>query len=87
MADLQTEGNWLVSPDNEIKRKWIEVQIQERKSRIARHKQDMEDLLKGKIVDLEARILMLEKELKDLELERDRVTIIEVTPTKEKSHG
>jgi len=75
VADLQVEGNWLVSPSTEIDKKWIEVQIQERKSRIARHKQDMEDLLKGKIVDLEARILMLELELKELEAKKNAVTI------------
>jgi hypothetical protein len=84
MADIPSEGNWLVSPDNKIEEKWIEVQIQERKSRIARHRQDMEDLIKGKLVDLEARIMMLEKELKELETKRDRVRAIEVTPKKEK---
>lgn len=84
MADIPTEGNWLVSPDHEIEKKWIEVQIQERKSRITRHKQDIEDLLKGRVVDLEARIMMLERELKELEAKKDRVTIIEVTPIKEK---
>jgi len=75
MADLQFEGNWLVSPNAEIERKWIEVQIQERKSRISRHKQDMEDLIKGKLVDLEARILMLEQELKELEAKKSAVSI------------
>ena len=75
MADIQLEGNWLVSPTIEIERKWIEVQIQERKSRINRHKQDMEDLIKGKLVDLEARILMLDQELKELEAKKNAVTI------------
>lgn len=75
MADIQTEGNWLVDPTDDIKRKWIEVQIQERKSRINRHKQDMEDLTKGKLVDLEARILILDLELKDLEAKKNAITI------------
>ena len=75
MSDLPVEGNWLVAPDTDIKRKWIEVQIQERKSRIARHKQDIEDLKKGKIVDLEARILMLDKELIDLEAEHKKLIL------------
>ena len=75
MADIQTEGNWLVDPTDEIKRKWIEVQIQERKSRINRHKQDMEDLKMGKLVDLEARILILELELKDFEAKKNAVTL------------
>ena len=77
MPDLQFEGNWLVSPTTEIERKWIEVQIQERKSRINRHKQDMEDLIKGKLVDLEARILMLDQELKELEAKKNAVTLIQ----------
>ena len=77
MADIQFEGNWLVSPTTEIERKWIEVQIQERKSRINRHKQDMEDLMKGKLVDLEARILMLDQELKELEAKKNAVTLIQ----------
>ena len=81
MADLQ-EGNWLVNPDAEIKLKWIEVQIQERKSRIARHRQDKEDLIKGKLVDLDARILMLDKELKNLESEADKLTPVDVTVDK-----
>ena len=79
MADLQTEGNWLVSPDTDIKRKWIEVQIQERKSRIARHHQDIEDLLKDKVLDLEARIMMLERELSELEQEKRKLTPIKIT--------
>ncbi len=83
MSDLPIEGNWLVSPDHEIKRKWIEVQIQERKSRIARHRQDIEDLVKGKMVDLEARILMLERELNELETEKKKYTPIEIEATKE----
>jgi len=73
MGDIPVEGNWLVSPNQEIERKWIEVQIQERKSRIARHRQDMEDLVKGKLVDLEARILMLEKELTELETKKSKI--------------
>ena len=74
MADIPIEGNWLVTPNAEIEKKWIEVQIQERRSRIARHKQDMEDLVKGKLVDLEARIMMLENELKELEQKKAHVS-------------
>jgi len=78
MSDIPIEGNWLVSPDQEIKRKWIEVQIQERKSRIARHKLDIEDLVRGKIVDLEARVLMLDKELLELEAEHKKLQPIKI---------
>ena len=78
MADLQRGQNWLVSPNAEVELKWAEVAIQEKKSRIARHKLDIEDLKKGMIVDLEAKIMMLEKEVKKLEEERDNLTPINV---------
>jgi len=68
MADIGIpKQNWLVTEDWDVEKKWIEVQIQERKSRIARFKQDIEDLRKGKIVDVEARVMMLAKELAFLE--------------------
>jgi len=66
MADIGSPKNWLVSPNAAIEEKWKSVAIQEKVSRIARHKQDIEDLQKGKIVDIEAQIMMLERELTHL---------------------
>ena len=67
MADLGITKNWLVSPTKEIDEMWIQVQIQERKSAVARYRQDIEDLQKGRILDLQARIKMCELEIKQLE--------------------
>lgn len=67
MADIGASQNWLVSPTREIEDKWIEVQVQERRSRIIRYKQDIEDLRKGRIIELEAKIMMLELELIEIE--------------------
>ena len=78
MSDLPVEQMALVDPSNDIKRKWVEVKIQECKSRRARHQQDMEDLIKGKLVDLEARVLMLDLELKKLESELVHLTVIDI---------
>ena len=78
MSDLRVEEMSLVDPSNEIKRKWVEVKIQECKSRIARHQQDKEDLIKGKLVDLDARIMMLDLEQKKLETELIHLTPIDV---------
>jgi hypothetical protein len=66
MADIGERQQWLVSPTKEIEDKWIEVQIQERISRIARYKQDIEDFKKGRILELEAKIMLLELELKEI---------------------
>jgi len=70
MADIPVPQNWLVSPDTNIENKWREIQIQERVSRIARHKQDIEDLLKGRVPELEIKITMLEKEIVHLKDKR-----------------
>lgn len=66
MADLPVPQNWLVSPDSAIEEKWREIQIQERISRLERHKLDIEDLKRGKIKELEIKITMLEKEIEFL---------------------
>lgn len=70
MSDIGQKTNWLVSPTKEIEEKWIEVQIQERISRINRYRQDIEDYKKGRILELEAKIMMLELELKEIEQRR-----------------
>ena len=67
MSDLPVPQNWLVSPDAAIEEKWRDIQIQERISRLARHKLDIEDLKKGKIKELEIKITMLEKEIEYLQ--------------------
>jgi len=64
---LSDKKGWLVSPTKDVEQKWIEIQIQEKISRINRHRQDIDDLKKGKIVDLEAKIKMLELEKTKLE--------------------
>jgi hypothetical protein len=66
MADIGTPKNFLVSPTKEIEDMWIDVQIQEKRSRIARHHQDIEDIKKGKLTELAAIIKMLEMEVKML---------------------
>ena len=67
MADLGISRNYLVEPNRDVKVKWLEVQIQERKSRCVRLRQDIEDLKRGRIVELEAQIIIAEKELTKLE--------------------
>ncbi len=66
MADIGGNRQWLIDEPNEVKKKWIACEIQQRKSQITRLKQDIEDLKNGQIVKLEATIMMLEKELENL---------------------
>jgi hypothetical protein len=69
MADLGIAKNYLVSPTKEIDEMWISVEIQQKKSAIVRKNQDIEDLEKGRILDLRAQIKLHELEIKKLEAE------------------
>ena len=74
MSDIKQQQRFLVPETNEVKKKWLECSIQEKKSQIQRLKQDIEDLQRGQIVKLEATILMLQKELNHLQ---ERYNIID----------
>jgi hypothetical protein len=78
MADIGSPQNWLVSKDVEVEKMWISVQIQEKKSRIVKTKQDIEDLMKGMKLKLEAQIIMLDKEILYLQQKRDSLTVQDV---------
>ena len=67
MADLGIQKNYLVSPTKEIDEMWIKVEIQQKKSMIMRKTQDIEDLEKGRILDLQAQIKLHELEIQTLE--------------------
>lgn len=78
MADIGVSKNWLASPTKEVEGMWRQVQIQERRSAIAAAKrsldeqwQKIEDIKKGHIIGLNARIKMLELEIKRLEAEEN----------------
>jgi hypothetical protein len=74
MADLGVPSRqWLVSPTKEVEDMWLEVKKQELRSRMARWSQDIQDLEKGKIVDLKARMKMAELELRELEARSHKV--------------
>ncbi len=69
MSDLSVAKNqqFLVEPTNKVQQMWAEMKIQELQSKIMRAKQDIEDLRKGRIIGLEANILMWQMEKTKLE--------------------
>jgi len=78
MADLGTKQNWLVSPDWEVEKRWLQVQINERVSRINKTKQDIMDLKNVQLIKLEAQVIMMEQEIKRLEEKLAKKEPIEV---------
>lgn len=77
MSDL---GSILPVPVNqttetkEMKLKWLQSAKQERISRIVHLKQAIQDLVKGKIPEIERQILQAEQELTNLEYSEKIVT-------------
>jgi len=72
MADIGINRQWLIQEPNEVKKKWIQCEIQARKSQIIRLNQDIEDLKNGQIVKLEGTIMMLQAELQNLQEKFDQ---------------
>jgi len=76
MGDLGGNQNWLVSPNKDVELKWKKVRIQEKKSQLAGYnrnmaqlKQQVEDIQQGQMLDLEGRIIMVEREIEFLKSE------------------
>jgi hypothetical protein len=78
MGDLRVQTNFMVDATPEIKMMWVDVKIQEKKSTIAGIKQLIEDLEKGKILDLKAKAMMHEKELELLIQSKTKGDVIDV---------
>ena len=51
----------------EMKLKWIAARKQEAKSRLVHFKQAIEDLIRGKVPEIERQIMAVEQELEQLE--------------------
>lgn len=66
-SDTGMQQQYLVSPTKEIDDMWAMAAIQQKRSAIFRYKQDIEDLTKGRILELTAKIKMLELEIASLE--------------------
>jgi len=72
MADIGG-GKYLVEANHDVKILRLQTLIQERKSRIVRLKQDIEDLTEMAIRSKQAEIKMLELELNKLSEDLDRI--------------
>lgn len=68
MADLGTGQHWLVTADAEVEKQWVKVQINERISRIRGTKAAIDDLEKIQKERLTGNLMMLERELKELQI-------------------
>ena len=77
MGNFQV-GKPLGGETNEMRLNWIEAQIAERKSAIARFKLDIEDLTNVKLRDLQRNILQKEEDIKALTGQRQNINTVDV---------
>ncbi len=77
MADLPIRHNYEVQPPDSVLRKWQEIRIQEKRSQIAAAKQRIQDLQRGEIINLEAKITMWELEIVEFEANKNSITVNE----------
>jgi hypothetical protein len=69
MADIGTGQHWLVTPNAEVEKQWLRVQINERISRIRGTESAIDDLEKIQKERLKGNLMMLQIELKKLQEE------------------
>jgi len=76
MADLPAHRGWEgMDMPEDVSKMYIDVKIQEIRSRISRISQDIEDLERGKITELKANKRMLEISLDEWEGKRDAIVV------------
>ncbi len=67
MSDIGVGQHWLVTPDQEVEKQWLKVQINERISRIKGTELAIDDLQNIQAEKLKGNLMMLKRELFDLE--------------------
>ena len=67
MADIPVMGQYLVSPDLDVELKWAEAAINEKLRQIEALEVAVKELKSVKILQMEAKMMMLKKEVKFLQ--------------------
>ena len=85
MSDLQiSKEQFLVTPNADVEKLWLKSAIAEKEVRVKRLEADKEVIIKSQVLKIEATILMVKREIVQLNntLNKDDREIIDITPTK-----
>ena len=67
MADLPIpREQFLVSPNSDVEKLWVKSAIAEKEARVKRLEVDKEEIVKSQVLKLDATILMLKREIVEL---------------------
>jgi len=79
MADLPSpREQYLVVPDTEIKKKWVKAAIASKEAQVKRLEADKEEIVNSQVLQIEAKILMLKKEVVKLHNDLSNLDPIDV---------
>ena len=85
MSDLQvSKEQFLVTPNADVEKLWLKSAIAEKEVRVKRLEADKEVIIKSQVLKIEATILMVKREIVQLNntLNKDDRETIDITPTK-----
>ena len=85
MGDLQvSKEQFLVTPNADVEKLWLQSAIAEKEVRVKRLEADKEVIIKSQVLKIEATILMVKREIVELNntLNKDDRETIDITPTK-----
>jgi len=85
MGDLQvSKEQFLVTPNADVEKLWLKSAIAEKEVRVKRLEADKEVIIKSQVLKIEATILMVKREIVQLNntLNKDDKEIIDITPKK-----
>lgn len=81
MADLPVpREQYLVSPNADVEKLWLQSAIAEKEVRLKRLDADKEEIIKSRVLKIEATILMVKREIVELNNQLNNKEPIDVTP-------
>jgi hypothetical protein len=82
MADLPVpREQYLVTPNADVEKLWLKSAIAEKEARVKRLEADKDEIIKSRVLKIEATILMVKREIVELnnKLNKDERETIDVT--------
>jgi len=79
MADLPVpKEQFLVSPNTDVEKLWLKSAIAEKEARVKRLEADKDEIIKSRVLKIEATILMLKREIVELNNQLNNMDPIDV---------
>jgi len=79
MSDLPVpREQYVVQPDNDVMKKWARAEIASKEAQVKRLEADKDEIVQGQVLRIEAKIMMLKKEIVKLSNDLESLEPIDV---------